>query len=860
MRDLRGIEKLGEYKKIPVTVDWSYLNQEVGFRKEEEKFERALARFLILGSITFYIVVTIFSLLNGQFIWLTIFWIDSFVKLLIWFVLMIILYSFYLSRNRNIFLDRIHYRKLIDLIKRVESDETVKGIELTSYFDHNVLNIIDEMLNDYQDNFLPQLMTEILEYQFVRNAIQRLGLTVAEYEAIRDKFSKLENIHVSFWIRPLLIEAFFIAFTNKFDYVGEMSIFLWLCKKPLIKTLQEYNVGKNELESLEMWVSNTIRKKRYLTTFMEKSSLKPVSTLNRAYTSRFSPTLVKYSRDFTAEVARGDFTMSIARDLELAKLIESIQKGESSATLIIGEHGVGKTTLLKSLAVKMVVEEVPPILQDMRLVSFDFNRAYALSPNIEKFKSTVENVLEEAAGTKNIVLVIDDIDDLVDIRKEIAAEVVNLVTKALDVYKIRVVATSTPEGFTKYISNYKSLTSLFSNVYMNEPADNIALQILMDELPKLESKFHVSVSFDTLVQIAKLSHTFEFDRVLPDKGILLLEEAMVKAQTEKLNFVTEKLIEEIVSAKVGVKIGAIKSNEAEVLLNLEKELHKRIIGQDVAVTAVASALRRSRAGLTSDKRPIASFLFFGPTGVGKTEVAKAVTDLYYGAEAEMIRVDMSEYQEEANLKRLIGDPQGGEFEGGYLTDAVRRKPYSLILLDEIEKANPKVLDLFLQVLDEGRITDGMGRKISFINTIIIATSNVASQKIADLLEQQKTYEQVQEEVLPEIRKYLRVEFINRFDRVVMFKPLNQEEVTAIAALSLKSEEKKLAEKNIELHFGLLVAEEVAKLGYNPVYGARELRRVIQDTVQDKIAELLIAGKIKGGSIIQINSLAELEEK
>jgi len=843
-----------------VSVDWSYINQELGFRKEQEGLEKAIGKFLLIVSIFVIVFLTMHDMMFGKLFWHHILQIDSAEKLVVYLALFVMVYAFFLLRDRDHFLDRIKTKDFTKLTKSIKNKTNISNIELIEYFDHNVLNTLDDILNQSGENFLADLMIELRRYAFVRDAIRRLGLTDFQFKEIINKIGKYHNIHVAEWIRPLLIESFVIAFRGGFEYIGEMSIFLWLCKRPLAKILLKYNVSVGEVDALEMWVSNKIKKKKYKKLFKRQSLLKPINTVNRAFTSRYSPTLEKYSRDFTAEVVRGDFTMSIARDTELQKTMNLIQQGSASATMLIGSHGVGKTTLLKSMAVQMVVEDVPEILKDMRLVSFDFNRAYALSSNVAEFKSIVEKVLEETAEAKNIILVLDDIDDLVEIKQEIAAEVVNLVTKAMDNYKIRLIATSSIAGYTQHISKYKSLVTLFNTVRINEPSDNVAVQILMDEVPILEKKFNIEVSFDTLVKIVELSHNFSFDRVLPDKGIILLEESMVAAQNQNLHFVSEQLIEQIVSSKVGVQVGAISGSESKKLLNMEEELHKRVIGQEPAVIAVASALRRSRAGLTDNKRPIASFLFFGPTGVGKTELAKAMTETYYGKETEMIRVDMSEYQEEANLKRLIGDVNDAEFEGGYLTNTVRQNPYSLILLDEIEKANPKVLDLFLQILDEGHVTDGMGRDINFTNTIIIATSNVASKEIADELADDKTYEQVKEQVMPKIRQFLRIEFLNRFDKIIMFKPLSFQEIVEIGKLLLNLEKKKLVKQNIRLEFGDELINEIAKLGYNPLYGARELRRVIQDNVQDKLAELIISGKVSNGEGVYIKNLDDFEIK
>lgn len=858
MAQFRGTEQLGKYKDIPLTIDWDYLAHDKGFRKEEQVLERAVASLLTVFSVLTALGLLLYDLFFFSEIWNGIFTVDSMPKLLVWLSLGLGLYAAYLLRNRDRFLDTLRSGNLQDLHKRLKSGEQIKSIEITYYLDNDLLLIIDELLDHDNDNFLGRVMLELEKRPNIAEAIKRLGLGHDEYIELFKKLKDSEGLHVDKWIKPMLTEAFLIAFTHNFDKVGEFSFFVFCCAHPLSKVLLARGVHEEEILALLTWMQNKLEQKRYLQRFKFKSAANPFLSVNRAFTSVKSALLTKYSRDFTNEVVNGDFTLSMARDVELEEIITNLQEGDASAVLLVGEPGVGKTTVLKSLAVKLLVGEVPKVLANMRLIAFDFNRAYALSPDENKFKRVVEKVLEETVRTGNIILVLDNLEEMVKVRKELAAEVVNLMENAIDKHKLRIVATTTGEGYNRYIKVHKSLAASFQTVELKEPSNEVTVQILFDALPRLEAKHKVSVSFDTLVRIVQLSRKFDFDRVLPDKAFILLEEVMLAAVNSRLTFVSQELVEKHVSRKVGVQVGAISAGESEQLIRLEEKLHSRVIGQDDAVHAVAAALRRSRAGLAGGKRPVASFLFFGPTGVGKTELTKALAAEYFGDEKLMVRLDMSEYQEEENLQRLLGREEGEKFIGGYLTEAIRNKPFSLVLLDEIEKANSKVLDLFLQVLDEGSITDGAGRQVDFTNTIIIATSNVASKDIADQIAAGKRYSEVVAAVTPRLREFLRVEFLNRFDKVIMFKPLTKAEVQQIGELLMKGEQKKLKEQGIDLRFSDKLILELVELGYNPLYGARELRRTIQDQVEDRIATLIIEKKVQSGGAIVMESLEDVK--
>jgi ATP-dependent Clp protease ATP-binding subunit ClpC len=839
-----------DFKDKKVSIDWGYLTSGRGFGKIENVFQIVLGRVLFWLAFIIDFGILLSEILKGHLL-RQIVDVETLGALTFWLFILVLLYSFYLLRDRAKFLDKARIKDLNQLRTLFLRKRVPSQIEITDYFNHNLLWILDYILNVDTQGYLTEFFKKLMKLPKGSSLVERMGLSFEDFDLevltrISSKYAK------TVVMRDILLEGFIFAYEKRLKYLDEETVMLVFLRKFYFDYLQRFNITQKDFDGICLWLENEAIKRKYVEDWRGRVSIKPRTTVNRAYTSRYTPTLNEFSRDFTNAVIQGDFKISIARGSELSKMINILEKGEKSAVLIVGEPGVGKTTLIKSLAVRMVVEDVPAKLQDKRLVGFDFNKAFSSSKNVESFKKKLRKVFDEVAQSQNVILVLDNINQLLNLRSEIAGEIANILIDSYDASNIRMIATTDRSQFIRFIRPNRALAGIFTQVEMVIPSDEVATQIVIDEVPGIEREYNVKISYSGIKAAIELSHKFAYDRVLPDKALELLKETVVNFK----HLAGKRPIEydevaKVVSSKVGVGLGSIVGDEARKLARLEDEMHKRVIDQDEAVKAVCGALRRSRSGLGEEGRPIASFLFFGPTGVGKTEVAKTVAEVYYGSEERMVRIDMSEYHEEENLERLIGftSPQGS-FEGGFLTEPVHQNPFSLVLLDEIDKANPKVLDLFLQVLDEGALDDGLGREIDFSNTIIIATSNAGSALIAQMIEQGKGYKAVLVGAMVELKKVFRIEFLNRFDKIIMFKPLTKEEVKLVAKKFVEQVRLKLLDKGIKLIYDDKLLERLASLGYSPVFGAREMRRVVQEEVENRVADMIVKGEVKAGGEVR----------
>ncbi|MFD2681028.1 ATP-dependent protease ATP-binding subunit ClpC [Bacillus seohaeanensis] len=634
-----------------------------------------------------------------------------------------------------------------------------------------------------------------------------------------------------------------------------------------------------------------------------------------------TPTLDSLARDLTAIAREGSLDPVIGRSKEIQRVIEVLSRRTKNNPVLIGEPGVGKTAIAEGLAQQIIANEVPEILRDKRVMTLDMGTVVAGTKYRGEFEDRLKKVMDEIRQAGNIILFIDELHTLIGAGgAEGAIDASNILKPSLARGELQCIGATTLDEYRKYIEKDAALERRFQPIQVDEPTAEESVQILKGLRDRYEAHHRVSITDEAIDAAVKLSDRYISDRFLPDKAIDLIDEAGSKVrlrsyttppnlkelevkldeirkekdaavqsqefekaaslrdseqrmreqldetkntwkekQGQENTEVTMEDIATVVSSWTGVPVSKLAQTETDKLLKLEEILHSRVIGQEEAVIAVSKAVRRARAGLKDPKRPIGSFIFLGPTGVGKTELARALAESMFGDEEAMIRIDMSEYMEKHSTSRLVGSPPGyvGYEEGGQLTEKVRRKPYSVVLLDEIEKAHPDVFNILLQVLEDGRLTDSKGRTVDFRNTVLIMTSNVGAEALKrnkyvgfNVQDGQTDYKDMKGKVLEELKRAFRPEFLNRIDELIVFHSLEKEHLKEIVTLMSNQLTKRLEEQDIELELTDAAKLKIADEGFDPEYGARPLRRAIQKHVEDRLSEELLKGTVlTGGSVL-----------
>jgi len=643
-----------------------------------------------------------------------------------------------------------------------------------------------------------------------------------------------------------------------------------LAKHDLIfrKILIDADLKAEDIENLTRWLEDLEERVEESRKFWEWKNLIKKGTLAREWAAGYTINLDKFSFDITAMMRSQGFREIFTHKKEVATVERILISPEKNDALIIGEPGSGRRSIIEALTNKLSLGKSLPGINYKRVVQLDLVSLIAQITDQEQMELVLDTVLREAARAGNVILVIDEFQNYISGPKTTAKpgviDISGIIGPYLQLANFQVIAITNFEGLHKNIEQNSSILSLFEKVEVPEVSEKETLFILEDRALKLENKYKIFISYPALRDIVFLSGKYIPNLPFPEKAMDLLDEASAFISHQKGKVLLPEHVAKIVSQKTEIPVGEIDVKEKEILLDLENLIHQRIIDQEEAVSEVSAALRRARAEVAVRNKPMGNFLFLGPTGVGKTKTSKALAEIYFGSESRMIRMDMSEFQTTEDISRLIGSPG----EEGLLTTRVRENPFSLVLLDEVEKAHPNVLNLFLQVLDEGYLTDGLGRKVDFKNTIIIATSNAGYQIILEAIKNlsadfdEEKWKNVKGKILDYLfeKAIFRPEFINRFDAVVVFKPLSKENLLGIAELLLQELKENLIKKDIDFIITSDLKEKMVELSYNPSFGAREMRRVIQDKVENILAQAILSGQLSKGNSVEIQSVESGEFK
>ncbi|GAB2027512.1 ATP-dependent Clp protease ATP-binding subunit [Lactovum odontotermitis] len=745
-------------------------------------------------------------------------------------------------------------------------------------------------------------------------------LVVDEISALSSKnvFNK-SDMEFSPRVKHMLTTAKILAEENQMDKVGTEFILLSILGEDnsfALTILDELDVDMRELfkavtkdNNLHLPKANQQQSKMVV----PMSQRRRINTVDK---NSKTPTLDSVSTNMTADAAAGKFDPTIGRDAEIERLIHVLSRRSKNNPVLVGEPGVGKTAIVEGLASRIAAGQVPKNLQDVRLVALSMANVVAGTSLRGEFEDRMVAIVDEVSKDPNTILFIDELHTIIGAGggNDSVSDASNILKPALARGDFQLIGATTFKEYQKYIEKDEALERRLARIVVEEPTPEASVEILKGLRWKFEDFHNVKIPDEVLEKTVELSIRYMTNRKLPDKAIDLLDEACARVKVQEKTTVSKSLelekrlfdlqeklptaveamdfkkakainkemdqlnqklnrsetaaassaaqevtlndLYSVLSKLTGVPVQQMTKSETDRLLHLERELHKRVIGQEEAISAVSRAIRRSRSGISDGKRPAGSFMFLGPTGVGKTELAKALADSVFGSEDALIRVDMSEYMEKFSTSRLIGAPPGyvGYEEGGQLTERVRNKPYSVVLLDEVEKAHPDVFNILLQILDDGFVTDTKGRKVDFRNTIIIMTSNLGATALRDdktvgfgAKDWSQDYEAMKKRILEELKQQYRPEFLNRIDEMIVFKNLTQDEMQQIVRLLLKPLTERLAAQGITLKFRSTAVKLICQKGFDPEYGARPLRKAIEREVEDELAQLILQGQLPIGS-------------
>jgi len=813
----------------------------------------------VVNSLCFFAVIFLsLSLLEPKILKLSM---QQTVGLAIIFICFIVIGSIYLTFLGALRENFVVKKSLVDRI----ASRSVGDLNLADYTDFRVARAIKRASDFCGKNKVPLNIFTIVFYfwkdQRGEAIFNKLGLDKNLFkEKLDSEIKRLRENNVKDGEELLRVFEESASFAiNNFHRDIEIRDFLVAAAEynPRFKEVLSINDMElddvNHVTSWEDFIENDIKKRKQ---FWHLENLMKQRGVGKQWASGFTVNVDKYSTEITKIIKERNLSIHlIGHDKEIYAIERILSRSGENNVLLVGQPGSGRSTIAYAFAKKVAEGKSFPGLNDKRILELDMQAVFAGLDTSGDILERLKIIFSEAVNAGNVILVIDEIHNYLGSEKGPAAiNITPVILPYLASPNFQIIGLTNYEAYHKYIETNSAVKNLFVKIEIDEPTAEQTIFILEDMLPGFERRYGLIVSYRILRDIVKLTERYIQDAPFPGKAIDILTEVLSYANSKGDKFVPPEYVNAIVSERVEVPVGTIKEDEREKLLTLEDRIHDRVVDQEEAVKLISEAMRRARAGLKGGKRPIGSFLFLGPTGVGKTETSKALAEVYFGSEQRMIRFDMTEYQEADAVNRMIGFAEKGE--PGLFTSAISENPFSLVLLDEIEKTHSNILNLLLQVLDEGWLTDAFGRKISFTNAIIIGTSNAGAELIRENIKAGKSLDVFKEQLIDYLLKggIFKPEFLNRFDAVVVFKPLTHEHLIKIAVLMMNDLSKRLYEgTGIRLVVSPDLVDKIVELGYEPEFGARPMRRVIQDEVESRVAKKMLQQNLKRGDMIEIKA-------
>ncbi len=735
----------------------------------------------------------------------------------------------------------------VDEVQKIENDEAY-GTTL-SFF---AAQIIDVAATE-RDLELRSFFEFLLKSEKFKWVLRRLNVDEKQFaETVAGSYPPAASLPLQEVLKLALQKA--VAANHAHIRYPDLLIAVYELDPIFQKILFDQEIEAQDMLEVASWQRRRERSRELRARFWDRGRLLNIKGIGKDWAGGYTINLDKVARDITHEARiLGVPPHLFGRGNEIELLENLLVKSVGGNVVLVGPPGIGRHTILRAFASRVNTGQTLPQLRYQHLLEIDSAAIVGGTVNLNEVVDKIQLLFGEAYLAENVILVIDDLDSLFDPEPE--AGRVNA-TEALLPFlqsRLRIIGTATARGYQSTIGKNPQLERSFSKLEVGELSPSQTLFVLQENVPWLERRSGLFFTHAALKEIVKLATKLIQNLPNPEKSMEIMEETGVYVSGKTSDLVVLPVhVQRVVTMRTKIPVEKVETEEKGILLNLEKILHERIVNQEEGISELANALRRARSGVRSEKRPIGSFLFLGPTGVGKTETTKALAAVYFGSEEKIVRFDMSEFQEVHSLNRLIGDADTEE--GGLLTEAIIANPFSLILLDEIDKAHAKILDLFLQVLDEGRLTDALGRVINFTNTMIVATSNAGAEHIRQMVNAGRNPAQNRSEILDLLQRegIFRPEFLNRFDAVVVFRPLTEDELIQVAVLLLEDLNRRLEEEKIQVKITTELAVALANGGYSPEFGARPLRRFIQETIENYIAKGLLSGEIKRGQVVEID--------